>query len=169
MHKLIEHHQQYHNSAKHNELEDLAHSTDMHDCYYKFRKLSGGAFLHMKDRSKQHFGNNHLYHSYPNIVFFEPHENEVLKKFADPTQTHHHLLDHLEKSNAVSGGSWKAFKKVAMGAMKVYHKINNAVGSVADFAKKIPIDDPKYQAVVGALSTGTKLHDGILTAVGAGF
>jgi hypothetical protein len=120
----------------------------------------------LKDRAKQHFGIDHKYYHYPNIVFFDDKDHEILKKFADPNVSHYHLLNHLE--NDVQGGSWKTFKKIALGGLKVYHKINNAVGTVANIAKEIPISDPKYQAVVNGLSTGTKLHDKILTAMGAG-
>jgi hypothetical protein len=164
--RLVEHHKNYHNSETHNELQDLANTNDQHEFYYKFRNLSGGALHHMKDRARQHLGHKHQYYNYPVIVFYDQNDNDSLKKFADPSMTHHHLVNHLEHD--VSGGSWKSFKKIALGAMKVYHKINDGVGYVANLAKSIPINDPKYKAVVNALSAGTKIQDKVLTSIGAG-
>jgi hypothetical protein len=163
--RLVEHHNMFHNSETNKELEDLANTNEPHQFYSKFRNISGGAFHHMKDRARQHLGNDHKYYHYPTIVLYNNNDHEVLKKFADPATTHYHMVNHLE--NDVRGGSWKAFKKIALGATKVYHKINNAVGYVADIAKSLPIDDPKYKAVVNSLSAGTKLHDKILTSIGA--
>jgi hypothetical protein len=165
MFRLVEHHDMYHNSETNKELEDLANSHNQHQLYSKFRNLSGGAIHHMKDRARQHLGHNHQYYHYPTIVFYDADDNEVLNKFADPSVSHSNLLHHLE--NDVHGGSWKSFKKIALGAMKVYHKINNGVGYVADLAKSIPINDPKYKTVVNALSAGTKIHDKVLTSMGA--
>ena len=168
MSNILKHNHEMLNGVRNKELHELANSNDRHETYHKFSKINNDDFHHMKHASSHALGKDHLYYGYPKMVLYNNEDHHVLNKFSDPAMTHHHLLNHLENDNTSGGGGWKSFKKIALKAAHVYHRINNAVGNLADMAKKVPIDDPRYKAVVNGLSAGTKLHDYLLDKIGAG-
>jgi hypothetical protein len=165
MSQLRKHQYRLVNSQLSNALYRLAKSIDKNECYDNLRKLDVNEFQHLKDAAAHTLGDKHHYYDYPQMVLFESAELPDVKSIAE--SEHGGLIKKLYNNNVSGSGFWRTLKKVGLKAAKVYHKVNNAVGEVAQLAAKIPIQDPKYRAIVDSLATGTQLQDKVLTGIGA--
>lgn len=165
MSSLRKHQYRLTHSQLNDRLYKLAKSINGNECYDNLRSLNTNEFIHLKDAANHTLGNEHHYYDYPQIVLFGSEELPHVKSISE--SEHGGLIKKLHDDNMRGGSFWRTLKKVGMKAAKVYHKINNAVGEVAQLAQKIPIQDQKYRAIVDGLASGTQLHDKILTKIGA--
>lgn len=165
MSNIQKHYYRLVNSKLNDRLYKLAKSIDGNEAYDNLRALNTDEFIHLRDSAHDLLGHKHNVYDYPQIVIIEDEEMPHIKTISE--SEHGGLINTLNNDNMRGGSFWRSLKKVGLKAAKIYHKINNAVGEVAKLAENIPIQDPRFKAVVSSLNTGTQLQDKILSDIGA--